>query len=197
MLGKFTDIESRYPIHEYSQHFLKEVIRKPGPLVQEKLLAARLGVDIERSIDWGDLISKFFGESKYTGVFSDAWDRWWMDLVLERFKLLTGKRLASLNAQQRVSSLIDATNLKKITPAEPIDKSVSSTFWTICEYFKKPLDPLEGFKIHYIKEPKPWQDQMYLSFEAAAERLGLKDGLKVNTREAERLALMKEKFKKR
>ncbi len=44
-------------------------------------------------------------------------------------------------------------------------------------------------------EPKPWQDQMYLSFEAASERLGLKKGLKVHTDELERLELAKRAYR--
>ncbi|MEO1253615.1 MAG: hypothetical protein AAFY41_01835, partial [Bacteroidota bacterium] len=192
VLGKFSDTESQYPVHEYSQHFLKEVIRKPGPLVQIKLLGARLGVDIDNSSDWEKLVSSFFSEAKYSGVFSDAWDRWWMDIIQEKFKSLTDKRLAALNAEQRVEALIRGTNLKNLVPALPIEKSVSTKFWAICEYFKKPLDPLEGFRIHYTKEPKPWQDQMYLSFEAAAERLGLREGLKVHSDELERLDFAKQ-----
>ena len=195
VLGKFIDKDSDFPIHEYSQHFLKEVIRKPGPLIQKKLFAARLGIDIENSSDWSNLLDKFFSDEKYKGVFSDSWDRWWMDLIQIKFKSLTGKRLASLNAEQKVQFLILATKLKYLVAAKPIQKSVSTNFWTICEHFKKPLDPLEGFKIHYTKEPKPWQDQMYLSFEAASERLGLKDGLKVHSDEIERLELAKQAYR--
>jgi hypothetical protein len=195
VMGKFIDTESEFPIHEYSQHFLKEVIRKPGPLIQEKLFAARLGIDIENSKDWSNLLQKFFSDEKYKGVFSDAWKRWWMDLIQEKFKSLTGKRLASLNAEQRVQSLKDATKLTELVPAKPIEKAVSTNYWTLCEYFKKPLDPLEGFKIHYTKEPNPWQDQMYLSFEAASERRGIKEGLKVHPEEIERLELTKQAYR--
>lgn len=195
IMGKFIDSDSEFPIHEYSQHFLKEVIRKPGPLIQEKLFAARLGIDIDNSDDWSKFLKNFFSDEKYKGVFSDAWERWWMDLIQGKFKSLTGKRLSSLNAEQRVQMLKDATRLNGLIAARPIEKAVSTNYWTLCEYFKKPLDPLEGYKIHYTKEPRPWQDQLYLSFEAASERRGLKDGLKVNNQEINRLNLMKSKFK--
>lgn len=195
VLGKFIDNESEFPIHEYSQHFLKEVIRKPGPLIQEKLFASRLGIDIENSTDWSNLISKFFADEKYKGVFSDAWNRWWMDLIQIKFKSLTGKRLASLNAEQRVKAIIGATKLRSLISAKPIEKSVSTNFWTLCEHYKRPLDPLEGYRIHYTKDPKPWQDQMYLSFEAAAERRGLKQGLKVHHDDFEKLEMAKQEAK--
>ncbi|MDW3191277.1 MAG: hypothetical protein R8G66_02900 [Cytophagales bacterium] len=195
IMGKFIDTESVFPIHEYSQHFLKEVIRKSGPLIPEKLFAARLGIDIAKSSDWSNLLRKFFLDAKYNGIFSDSWERWWMDLIQEKFKSLTGKRLASLNAEQRVKLIKDATNLNEIVTAKPIEKAVSTNYWTLCEFFKKPLDPLEGFKIHYTKEPKPWQDQMYLSFEAASERRGIKEGLKVNSEEVERLELAKQAYR--
>lgn len=195
ILGKFIDVESEFPIHEYSQHFLKEVIQQPGPLIDEKLLAARLGIDVDLSSDWKNLLNGFFSDQKYKGVFSDAWERWWMDLVTEKFKLLTGKRLASFNAKQRVSFLIERTKLKNLIVAKPINKAVSTNFWTICEYYKKPLDPLEGFRINYTREPKPWQDQMYLSFDAASERMGVKDGLKVHPDDSERLEFAKQSLR--
>ncbi|MDT0676996.1 hypothetical protein [Autumnicola musiva] len=195
ILGKFSDKDSEFPIHEYSQHFLKEVIRKPGPLIQEKLLASRLGIDIEKSQDWSKLVDDFFSDEMYQGVFSDAWKRWWMDRIQNKFKSLTGKRLASLNAVQRVNSIVAATKLSSLVPAEPIEKSISTKFWTLCEYYKRPLDPLEGYKIHYTKEPKPWQDQMYLSFEAASERKGLKSGLKVHADDIEKLKIAKQAVK--
>lgn len=197
VLGKYIDSDSKhmYPSHEYSQHLLKEVIGKPGPLIQEKLFAARFGIDIENSKEWSTLLKKFFSDEKYMGVFSDGWERWWMDLIEEKFKSLTGKRLASLNAEQRVQSLKDATKLNELVAAKPIEKAVSTNYWTLCEYYKQPLDPLEGFRIHYTKEPKPWQDQMYLSFEAASERRGIKEGLKVHPEEIERLELAKQAYR--
>lgn len=190
ILGKFVDKESNFPIHEYALYIINELLNKPGPLINSQLLAARLGIDIEKSNDWDALLKQVFSKQKYTGVFSSAWERWWSDLVIKRFRGLTGKRLASLNAEERVELLKKESALSNLVAAKPIDKSVSSNFWTICEYFKKPLDPLEGFKMLYKEEPKPWQDYRYLSFEAAAERRG-----RIHPTENEKLEMLKKSQK--
>ena len=191
IVGKLIDSESHFPTHDYVQQIIKEVIRKPGPLINENLLAARLGINILESPDWQTLLDTVFQDEKYYGVFSDGWTRYWADLIINKFKSVSGKRLSTLNAKERVEILIKNTGIERLVPANPIPNSVSTNFWTICEYYKKPLDPLEGFRILYNKDPKPWQEQQYLSFEAAAERHGLKDGLKVHPSEYNRLESVK------
>jgi hypothetical protein len=191
MFGKLLDSDSSFPTHDYVTHILKEIIRKPGPLIDEDLLAARLGIDYKSSKDWNDLLTSSFAKSQYKGIFSDGWKRWWSDLVIKKFNTLTGQNIYSLNAKERVKLLVDKTQLKNLIPSKPIKNSISNNYWTICEYFKQPLDPLEGFRILYEEEPKPWQDQQYLSFEAASQRLGLKYGLKIHPSEKEKLEFLK------
>ena len=191
IIGKLVDSDSHFPTHDYVQQILKEIIQKPGPLINENFLAARLGINIRESPDWQALLDNIFIDAKYYGVFSDGWSRWWADLIITKFKSISGKRLSTLNAEERVDILIKNTAFARLVPAKPITNSVSTNFWTICEYYKSPLDPLEGFRILYKEEPKPWQEQQYLSFEAAAERHGLKDGLKVHPSEYKRLESVK------
>jgi hypothetical protein len=189
IFGKFLDHEESFPVHDLAQHIVKELIDQPGPLINEPLLASRLGIDIEKSSDWNNLINRYFINASYKGVFTDGWRRWWSDLIIEIFKELTGKRLSALRAADRVNLLKGICKLNKLFAAEPITKSISTNFWTICEYYQKPLDPLEGFKVFEHKEPKPWQEYRYLSFEAAAERRG-----KIHPSEKERLEQYKRKF---
>ena len=134
-----------------------------------------------------------FSDCLYTGAFSDGWKRWWFDSIINRYKELTGKRIASLNAQERVEQLIQATKIKKIVAAEPIEYSNSTNYWTICEFHKKPLDPLEGFKIHTSNEPKSWQENKYVSLDAV-----LKKRLpKPHSSELERIDQIKENIKRK
>ena len=191
ILGKFLDKEKKFPVHDLAQHIIKELIEQPGPLISEQLLAARLGIDIEKSKDWEKLINKCFKTAKYTGVFSTGWERWWADYVIESFNGLTKQRLSTLKAIDRVTLLKEKTKLNKLIDATPIVNSVSTNFWTICEYYKKPLDPMEGFKVFSYKELRPWQDETYLSFEAAAERKG-----KIHPTEKARLESAKKARKK-
>ena len=101
--------------------------------------------------------------------------RWWADKVVAIFKEITdGKRLSLLNATERVKILSDLTGLKSLIQAHPMEFNKSANFWTICEAFKTPLDPLEGFKIHATIEPKAWQEDRYISLKAVLEKRHLK-----------------------
>ena len=188
IIGRFVDKETRFPVHEYALYIFKEIIDQPGILLDERRLGARLGIDINQSKDWSKLLNRFFKKTKYTGIFSDGWNRWWADLVLEKFTDLTQKRLAMLDAQERVELIKKSCRLKLLKPATPINKSSSTNFWTICEFYKEPLDPLEGFKVFSFKDLKDWQEPFYLSFDAAANRKGISQGLRIHPSEEERLA---------
>lgn len=161
--------------------------------MKDRIVAARLGIDKDASAkNWGVLMQKIFAPAKYSGLFADGWDRWWADSVVNIFKDLTGKRLSFLNAEERVQLLIEKTGITGLVAATPIKHCKSTEFWTICEAYKKPLDPLEGFKIFASSELKPWQESKYLSFDAIVERIGVEKGLRPHPSEKERI----EEFKK-
>lgn len=198
ILGKYVDTSSKYPVHGFAQYILTELIKSPGPLIGFELLAARLGIDLKKSDanDWQTLLDKHLFPIKYHGIFSSGWSRWWVDLLTKWFKDLAGKRLSSLNAENRVSILREKCGLKNLVVAKPLPKSASTNYSTICEYFRMPLDPLEGFKVFGKKEPKPWQEHHYLSIEAVLERKGINEGLKIYPSEIERVEIIKKSLKK-
>ncbi|MCB9093377.1 MAG: hypothetical protein H6620_12560 [Halobacteriovoraceae bacterium] len=196
IFGNYVDTGSKFPSHGFAQYILTELIRWPGPLIGFELLAARLGIDIKKSDDWYKLLDEHLLPIKYNGVFSSGWSRWWVDLLTNWFKNLSGKRLSSLNAENRVSILREKCELEKLVVAEPLPKSASTNYSTVCEYFRAPLDPLEGFKVFGRKEPKPWQDHHYLSIEAVLERKGINEGLKIHPSEMERVEIIKKSLKK-
>lgn len=189
IFGKFLDNEEIFPVHELVQYTLKEMIYQPGPLISEAVVAARLGIDLEKSEDWPDLIREVFPTIQYSGIFSTGWTRFWADLLVQRFKELTGKRLSSLESNSRVQLLKKFSGKQKLVAAELLPKCVSTNFWSICNYYQKPLDPLEGFRLISQKEPKPWQDPKYISFDAAAQRRG-----RIHPTEKERFEDYKKKF---
>lgn len=198
IIDKFYDPSSLRP-HDYAQFIIKELFHHPGPLLNERLLAARLGIDLERSeAAWCKVKDEMFAGAKYTGIFSDGWDRWWADVVINIFKQSTEKRLATLNARERVEELKAVMKLDDLLPADPISPyCVSNKFWAICELTKKPLDPLEGFKVQESNVLKPWQDAKYLSFEAVASREGESKGLRPQASEMPRIQIVKEEFRKK
>jgi hypothetical protein len=188
-------VDTPVQIYDYAHFVIKDLFHHPGPLIKEKVLAARLGVDIESSKDWRALADDVFKKAKFTGLFCDGWTRWWSDITIGLFKEITGQRLSTTNAKERVDLLSGKLGLKGLIAAAPITNCTSTDFWTICEGYKKPLDPLEGFKIFETVELKPWQENKYISFNAIIERVGVDRGLRPHVSEGERINAMKAKLK--
>jgi len=186
--------DSPFLPNDYARFIINSLFHHPGALIKERTLAARLGIDIEKSSDWNELKDSIFATTSYSGLFSDGWKRWWSDKVIQHFMDFSdGQNLASLNAEQRVIIIIAKTGLKGLVPAEPIELCVSTEFWTICEGHKRPLDPLEGLVVYENSEIKPWQENKYISFHAAeVERIGRDKGLRPHPSENERIEEIKE-----
>lgn len=176
----FPEDESK-SAHKYALFILKELIDVPGPLIDECVLAARLGIDIEQSDDWERLKNEVLRPCAYQGPFSEAWPRWWSILVEQWWGTLEGttEPLPFLNATSRVDILRQNTNLEALQAAEPIERGYSSKFWTICQARKHPLDPMDGFMIQ-SREQYPWQEQQYVSKIAALYREERAKGLKIH-----------------
>lgn len=162
ILSRFIN-EENPPIHEVSRYILKGIVKPVGVLINENTLAARLGIDKNNSDDWENLISQYFGNASYTGVFSEGWARWWNDKTIDIFEDLTNENLPSLTAVERVELLKKFTNFEKLIAAKPLMFFTSQYFWNICELTELPVDPFEAYKIDNRIEPKPWQDYKYVS----------------------------------
>lgn len=174
-----------FPVHEYARFIRRELIDRPGLLIDESRLAARLGIDKDVSKDWNNLVDLLSGY-KYTGPFHEAWPRWWVYAIEKTWwtTILEQKRpLGLLSAEERVKSIKEKTQLKKIIPAKPIMPNYHSRFHTICEHCQKPLDPVDGV-ILAEKEPEPWQERKYISLDVALER---REGFDPHPTELERL----------
>lgn len=186
--------EDRVPLaQEYARFVINEFFHHPGVLIKERVVAARLGIDIEKSPDgWAKIKSEFLKEAKYSGLFSIGWERWWADKVVSQFKKLSDKRLSTLNAEERIAILTKQTGIEGLVAAKPLPYCYSSEFWTICEGLKMPLEPLEGFKIYESSDLKPWQESKYISFQASeVERIGRDRGLRPHPSEKERIDRIK------
>lgn len=169
-------------------HFtINTLFHYSNPLINEAILAARLGIDKNKSKDSWERLKNQLESTKYTGLFSGGWDRWWADKVVTKFKEITGKDLPFLSAKERVELLSMKFKINDLIPASPIKYNVSTEFWTICEAYKMPLDPLEGFIIKTKEILKPWQDQKYISFDAILERIGKSKGIFPHSSEKERI----------
>jgi hypothetical protein len=175
----------RFPIHEYARFIKRELIDRPGLLVDENRLAARLGINKNRSKDWNNLVD-LLSIYKYTGPFREAWSRWWSDGIEKKWWNVTLEQkrpLSLLIADERVKIIKEKTGLKKLIPAMPIKPNYHSRFYTICEHCREPLDPIDGI-ILAEKEPEPWQERKYISIDVALER---REGFDPHPTELERL----------
>jgi CheY-like chemotaxis protein len=171
----------KYPIQDYARYILKELIDAQGPLINEAVLAARLGVDIQLSKDWPQCQALISQISAYTGAFSEAWPRWW-DFKLEFWwdaQPHSPGGLYSLTAEERVDYLQKITGLNKLVAAQPIEKGYSHHYWTICQGLNRPLDPLNAVWAS-CEGLKDWQEPPRLSFKAASQQIGIERGLKIH-----------------
>ncbi len=186
----------RFPVHHYAQYILKEVVLAPGLLISEEVLAARLGVDRENSPDWSALLAQIAETCRYTGAFSDAWQRWWALLVERWWRDLPNNpgALRGTNAADRVKFLKQATKLRRLEAATPIDSGYSSNFWSTCLALRQPLDPVDGI-LADVPETKPWQEPRYLSLKSVLDRRAAHRGFKIHPLERERIKNIRKRMR--
>lgn len=183
--------------YDFTHFVIKNFFHQTHPLINERILAARLGVDLEKTPSevWKKLSVSILEGVRYTGLFSEGWKRWWADGLVEWFSNISGEKLAFINAEKRVEILKNKTGLQEIVHASPLKFCTSSEFWSICEGYKVPIDPLEAFKIHTTADLKPWQESKVISLLAILEREGFVDrGLKPHHSEMERIEFVKKEL---
>lgn len=164
----FGEVTGRLPVHEYARFVLREMILTPGPLVDKKVLAARLGLKVD-SPGFDELIERRLNQFKYKGPFHEGWDRWWWHLVDQWWRKTCKSNLAFLDAQERINQLASAINIDALHVAEPITSGYSTKFWTICALYQLPLDPIDSIRVETKNEPLPWQDNLSMSVKAALD----------------------------
>ena len=158
-------------------------------------MAARLGVDLEKTKkqSWQGLVGSHFEKANYVGLFSDGWKRWWAEAISNIFYELSNEKLAFLKAHERIDILKKISGIDDLVAATPLDFCNSSEFWTICEGYRVPIDPLEGFKIFTSRDLKVWQESKYVSLKAILEREGFSDrGIRPHPSELEKIEYTKE-----
>ena len=196
LLAYFEGRETPIPAHEYARFILTQLLESPdhlkhpleisGPLITEDILAARLGVDIEESDEWNQVLEALPEEAKYEGPFSEGWKRWWSHYVEKWWESLSdsGLSLRRVEAERRVEILKEALDITGLTPASPLLEEYSSEFWTVCQGsdpnpVKDPLDPIDGFTLDR-RNKQPWQDEVYISEERAIEGIHFQKGYQID-----------------
>ncbi len=170
------------------------LIKPPGLLLDEAMLAARLGVDRNLSNDSWVKLLEILESTKYSGVFSEGWDRWWWHRVELWWSTLNASNgtLRKFTASERVSFLDEKLGLK-LTAATPYKDGYSEYLSTVCFATGAPMDTMDGFKIS-TENDEPWQDPVYVCMDAALERIN-RHSWKLHPLEMDRYISTKEKLK--
>ena len=167
----YESIREKNSVYGVVNFVLHEMIEIPGPLINEQYVAARLGVDIEKSSDWLSVLEHIQSEVRYEGIFSEAYPRWW-SVLLERWwkKLSEGSvSLRSSSSEVRVNFIKEKLKLPNLVYATPLTYAASSKFWVVCDVKKKPIDTIDGLKL-FLGNSHPWQEQKYVSIIGALEK---------------------------
>ncbi len=182
------ELRPQAPAHEYARYVIRELLERPGPLIDEALLAARLGVSLESS-DW-DASKEKLDSARYAGVFSAGWLRWWWPAVERSLRRIAPEMpFRALPASDRVDILRRFWGLDSIEPIKALTRSTGTRYWHVCEVTGVPLDPQDAVAIEG-GDRKPWQDALYVSIDAALSRRAAARGIRIHPLEAARLEAM-------
>ena len=172
---------------------LTNVINPSGVLINEYLLAARLGVDIVDTKDlteWSKLLG-IFSETRYNGVFSNGWNRWWMNKITVFWEQTFGCSIGSLFGEEKVKMMNEKFGLK-LSAAKIFEKGTSSAFWVICKKTNRPLAIEDAVMCSSEVNKSSWEEDEYFSISVALEE----DIREIHVLEKERVKKLKVQFSK-
>jgi hypothetical protein len=156
------------PAHTLSRYVATALLIRPGPLVDETLLAVRLGIDPSRSQDWSALRAGL-ERAVYRGVFAEGYKRWWMPIFLDWWAedIDADRPPYRLTATERVELITNKTTLRSLAPFPENADSPGLKFWHRCVRSRRPVDPTFGFPLMPVWGQETWQDVDYLCLEEA------------------------------
>lgn len=169
LLGDLEALSKR-PIHNIAGFFLLRLLEFSGPLINEKTLAVRLGIDYRKSKKiWKTIKTKLPKKSRYSGIFSDTYERWWMWQIMNWWQALDDApgSLVMISAAERVSYLKSKFKVSRLSEIVRSTESPGFRFWHVCVKSGLPVDPAEGYIIADDGRMRPWHDKRYLCRNAA------------------------------
>jgi len=183
-----------FTAHSKASFILNELIIKQGILVDEDILAVRLGVDKKKSHDgWLKVLTELenFGV-KYEGVFCEGWPRWWMPMVEKWWseRMQEESYLQFLSASERVKIISQKLEIRLVVAVAESRFSDKDTYWTLCNSSNEPLAIENGLMLPGQDSLYPWQDAKYFSIMSAIDQ-----SLDVADFEKERLSYYKKLLK--
>lgn len=196
IFDRINDLIKNMVPHELVGFLLNQIIKKPGILIDEDILAARLGIDRDDSQEgWRKMLDSIINPSiKYQGLLSEGWTRWWAEGFVQWWKEnIDPVHPQFFSAKLRVKLIGEKTGIAGLKPAKKMKYCVDSEFWTACIATKKPIATSDGLRIVSFNE-QPWQDEQYVSLYAFLEKIH-SDSYKINPMEKERIYNLKKLIK--
>ncbi|MEQ4284910.1 hypothetical protein [Pseudomonas syringae] len=193
-IDEFKEVVEKRSAHDAARLLLNELIRAPGLLIDEQLLASRLGVHIGASADSWEVIKKAIASTRYTGLFYEGWDRWWWykaeNWWFDNFP--ESGDIRAIDSSCRVELINNKLGTAAV-PANPICDGYSGNFFSICAGLDLPLDPNDGLRV-VSRGAREWQDPIYVSVHAALERIGRGNKWRLDPLERQRLDSIKDEM---
>ena len=153
--------------HEAVSFLLRQFIDPPGLVINEELLAIRLGIDRIQSEGWGK-VRDHFAPARYTGTGGAVFSRWWTSIIMTQWAEISTIPLFKLSAEQRVA----AQKEKGFTDLAPLvsdARSPGEFMWLLSTSpdpdLRLPVDPRFGFSVN--NPLAPWLDEVVWCLEMA------------------------------
>lgn len=163
--------------HVAAGTFIRNFLMPSGLLLDETMLAVRLGVDKTASgSGWSE-----FAESlpfRFRGVGAMHFPRWWARGLDEWWfnKVDTSAPLISLEIDQRVELLRKAVSDTTLVPIGMPKGSPGNRPWHLCAFGLEmdppiaiPVDPDEAVRLTHRVDSAPWVDASYVSLKQARQ----------------------------
>lgn len=149
--------------HEFVYFINNYVIQSNGMLIDEEVLAIKLGIDYRNSPDWLAFKKHLPQHVIYKGILSECYERWWQLDLIKWWKSVFGISLKIMSSNDRVNAIVEKYGLKALCPITTPKHHRFDTPWYKCRLSNVPLDPSDALKT--IEMPRfVWQEPSYISF---------------------------------
>lgn len=153
---------------------LVRMLIHPGLLIDEDMLAVRLGVDLQNSKGWETLAGKL-APYTYRGVASECFPRWWARGIEDWWQEEIGADapLAGCTIAQRTELL--SAIVSDLVPLQMPKGSLGDRPWRYCLLSKEalqqfiPVDPARAVKVKPRSGMPPWLDPLYAALGVALQ----------------------------
>jgi hypothetical protein len=175
-------------VHVGAGAFVRTFLEPEGLLIDEELVAVRLGIDVKASgPSWTTLLKKL-DSAAYRGLGSKAFERWWARGLEMFWYGVDGEHfLQELTAADRVKKLTAHFKLKNLKALSKAD----NRYWRLCTISREqgrlvPIDPRNAVSMIPAVTREPWLEPEQAAVDVA---LMHKDDSRLDKNDLKRLKL--------